>query len=288
MSRALTNGAGLEIINPDFGAIGLLALRTVFKLPPRLRETLLFGPSKLCMPLQKVLIRLLGGAFLVQTRFTEGPMSGQSFTCWTSEKYFMLGSHMESEVQNLFSKMLYPGDTIYDVGGHAGYMSLLFSAIVGPSGRVFTFEPSPVNFVRVRGNIEANARCNVTVLNVAASDHEGVAAFNECGSMSSIVETAEAPSIGTSQIRTMRLDDFVYRDGNPSPAFVKLDVEGHAGPALEGMLRTLESSRPKIICELHNSEEEEHVTRILSAHRYSSYPIDREQGFPRRIMISPE
>jgi len=97
MSRVISNGAGMEIMSPDFRALGRLALAVLFRIPPRLREDILFGSSRICVPLQKVMVRLLGGAHLVETRFTDGPMRGQSFICWTSEKYFSLGSHYENE-----------------------------------------------------------------------------------------------------------------------------------------------------------------------------------------------
>jgi Methyltransferase FkbM domain len=82
----------------------------------------------------------------------------------------------------------------------------------------------------------------------------------------------------------MRLDDFMYLDSNPQAAFIKLDVESHAGPALEGMRRILESARPTIICELQSHSGEEHFTRILIASRYVLSPIDTERKFPRRSL----
>lgn len=199
----------------------------------------------------------------------------------------MLGSHYESDAQRILMRILRPGDTVYDIGGHAGYMALFFSASIGLSGRVFAFEPSLINFPRVRHNVEANAPSNITAVNVAASDHEGAALIDERSSESAIVETVPAPSSRLSPIQTMRLDDFAFRDGNPLPTFVKIDIEGHAGPALEGMKHILEVAQPKIICELHNPSEEAHVTRILAAYRYDVTPIDRGHSFPRRVLFLP-
>jgi FkbM family methyltransferase len=284
----MPNGAGMEIVDPGFRVVGRLALRAVFAMPVSLRKTLLFGKSTVCLPLQKLLVRLLGGTFQVQTRFTEGPMCGRSFVCWSSEAYFMLGSHYERDAQRILMEILKPGDVVYDVGGHAGYMALLFSALVGKIGRVFTFEPSPVNFLRVRHNVEANGPSNITAVNVAASDHEGMALIDERSSESAIVKTIGEPDERLSSIRTIDLDDFAFRDGNPLPTFIKIDIEGHAGPALEGMRNILETAHPKIICELHNTAEEEHVTKILRTYRYQVSSIDREHGFPRRVMILPE
>ncbi len=199
----------------------------------------------------------------------------------------MLGSYYESDAQQLLMKTIKAGDIAYDVGGHAGYMALLFSALVGPTGKVITFEPSPVNFQRARQNIEANEPSNITVVNVAASDREGVALIDERSSQSAIVNTSTMKAGCLSPIQTVRLDDFGFRDGNPLPTFIKIDIEGHAGPALEGMRHILETSRPKMICELHNTNEEAHVTRILAAYHYNVVLIEKDYSYPRRVLVLP-
>lgn len=38
------------------------------------------------------------------------------------------------------------GDTVYDMGAYCGVSTYTFSACVGPSGKVFAFEPDPINF----------------------------------------------------------------------------------------------------------------------------------------------
>jgi FkbM family methyltransferase len=283
---AISNGAGMDVVLPDLRRTGRFALAILFRLPLNVRDSIIFGRSPICVRLQKVIVRLLGGTYAVATKFTEGPMRGQSFFCFTAEKYFYLGSHLEDDAQQMLLESLRPGDVCYDIGGHAGYMALLFAAIVGSTGRVYSFEPSAANFLRVQCNIDANRSKNTTVLNLAASNHEGEAVLEERGTMSSIVSTPRQ-SNGVSTIRTIRLDDFAYRDNNPVPNFIKIDVEGHAGPALEGMKRILEEARPKIICELHSIDEEEQVTRIMSCHSYQMTAIDQQRKFPRRVMICP-
>lgn len=284
--RSRSNRAGMEINAADFSRLGRLVLSVVFMIPPTLRETLLFGKSRFCLPLQKVLVRLLGGAHLVETRFTEGPMAGDTFQCWTSEKYFMLGSHVETDAQEKLAKVIHSGQVVYDIGGYAGYMSLLFSSMVGPDGRIFAFEPSPVNLPRIRHNIEKNSKVNVSVIEAAVSDQEGLVRFQECGSMSGIVTTEHREVGETADIRTIRLDDFAYRDGHPLPDFLKIDIEGHAGAAVAGMKRILAERHPTILCEFHNSDEQEQVRKTLIGHGYSFEPLDDDQEFPRRVLAT--
>jgi FkbM family methyltransferase len=286
--RLLSNRAGMEIIGVEFSGIGAFALTTIFKMRPALREALLFGKSSFCLPLQKVLFWLLGGARMVETKFTDGPMAGDTFSCWTSEKYFMLGSHLEADAQVQFAQIIRPGEIVYDVGGHAGYMSLLFSSLVGPNGRVFTFEPSPVNYPRLRRNIEANHKANVVLTNAAVSDQDGVAGFREGGTMSHIVTGNATQGDAIINVRTIRLDDFVYGESHPVPDFLKLDIEGHAGAALGGMKRILSERHPKMFVELHDESEERQATEILGANGYKFEVLERDQRFPRRVIATAD
>jgi FkbM family methyltransferase len=280
-NQALSNGAGLEIIDPAFTGFASFVLRTLFRVPPKIRETVLFGAGGIALPLQKALVRLLGGSSLVQTRFTEGPMAGDLFACWTSEKYFMLGSHVETEIQQQVELLLRPSQVAYDIGGYAGYMALLFSRLVGATGRVFTFEPSPLNYPRVRSNVDVNGRSNITIVDAAVSDHAGVASFKEGGSMSAIVGAAADHDAAGTRVKTIRLDDFVYGDGQPPPNFIKIDIEGHAGSALKGMPRILKECRPKVMCEVHDPCEEQQCIEVLSAHDYTLSALATAHAYPR-------
>src|SRR5581483_11355219 len=38
-----------------------------------------------------------------------------------------------------------PGDVVWDVGANVGYYSRMFSDLVGPTGHVVAWEPSPLN-----------------------------------------------------------------------------------------------------------------------------------------------
>jgi len=166
-------------------------------------------------------------------------------------------------------------------------MALLFSAMVGPTGRVFTFEPSPVNYARLERNVNANRRTNLTVVKSAASDREGEAFIEGRGTISAILENGKEASAPLSRIRTIRLDDFAYGSGNATPTFVKVDVEGYAGPVLEGMRRILENAHPGILCEIHNPHEEALIRCVLTDYHYRVLPIGSEKRYPRRAMALP-
>lgn len=285
--QPMSNRAGLEFIDPGFRRIGKFLLKALFRLPLSTRERVFFGTSATSLPLQKVLRRSLGGAFLIRARFTEGPLSPHLFECQSTEKYFMLGNGVESGFQGRAAKLVRQNDTVYDIGAHVGYMALLFSRLCGHNGHVFAFEPSPLNFPRLRRNIEENSIANITPVQAAASDKEASVRFLENGSMSSIIAQEDANEPGRATwIHTIRLDDFVYRDTNSPPDFVKIDIEGHAGRCLGGMQRILREHRPLLVLEVHSDVETLQVRSILERSGYSLEGIDALDRFPRHIVAT--
>jgi ubiquinone/menaquinone biosynthesis C-methylase UbiE len=45
------------------------------------------------------------------------------------------------------------GDVILDLGANIGYCALMEAKMVGPTGKIYAVEPSPINFNRLKENI---------------------------------------------------------------------------------------------------------------------------------------
>ena len=52
----------------------------------------------------------------------------------------------ELPVENFLVQFLKEGDVCIDVGANVGFYTLLTSALVGESGRIYAFEPTPRTF----------------------------------------------------------------------------------------------------------------------------------------------
>ena len=74
---------------------------------------------------------------------------------------FGQGQLYEAETSYFLGNILAPGDTFIDIGAHVGYFSMLGSALVGPYGRVFSFEPEASNWNQLLEHIEINGVRNV-------------------------------------------------------------------------------------------------------------------------------
>jgi FkbM family methyltransferase len=74
---------------------------------------------------------------------------------------------MGAEQKRFYEKLLRPGSTVVDVGANQGLYSLLFSKLVGPQGRVFSFEPDPALFQSLQNNCYRNGATNIKYFNCA-------------------------------------------------------------------------------------------------------------------------
>jgi len=81
-----------------------------------------------------------------------------------------ISGRWEPNVTAALPGVLTPGDVFLDIGAHIGYFTVLAARLVGPTGHVYAFEPSPATFRRLQKNIELNDFSNVTAYEVAVGD----------------------------------------------------------------------------------------------------------------------
>ena len=151
----------------------------------------------------------------------------------------------EKETTLLFERLIKPGMVIVDVGAHVGYYSLLAARLVGPAGKVYSFEPDPDNHSLLLKNIEYNGYHNIRVANYAISNRLGSATLYNTALDSgrhSIYQHG-LPQRGTVTVDTMPMDTFLEGEGWPRIDLVKIDVEGAELDVLKGMEQLIGRSR---------------------------------------------
>ena len=141
------------------------------------------------------------------------------------------------------------GAVFLDVGAHWGFYALLAHK-TGWFERVVAIEPDPVNFAQLQANLFLNgASAAIEALRLAASDCAetfGLKVDNRNRGGNQLVETRD--DLATCQ--AARLDtvlDFVDR-----LLVVKIDVEGHEEPAIEGLLAVLARNHCVLQIEIWN------------------------------------
>ena len=76
----------------------------------------------------------------------------------------------EPDQTEIVKKYVHEGDIVIDVGAHVGYYTLLMAQLVGKNGKVYSFEPDPVNFQLLKKSVEINEFENVILIQKAVSD----------------------------------------------------------------------------------------------------------------------
>jgi len=181
-------------------------------------------------------------------RIIQGPIKGSRWVVGAGTHGCWLGSY-ELSKQHRFTAELRPGWVIYDVGANVGFYSLLAARCVGPSGRVFAFEPVPENLAYLRRHVALNALAQVTVYPIAVSDTCAHLRFTRGANRS----TGHLDNSGDLEVKTVTLDNFVFGQGNPPPQIMKVDVEGAEIRVLCGAQRILEIHRPLLFLATHGA-----------------------------------
>jgi FkbM family methyltransferase len=154
-----------------------------------------------------------------------------------------------------FRDAVLPGHVALDVGANVGAYALLLGQWVGPTGRVFAFEPAPDVHAALARHISLN-RLDDIVRPVAAalSDRETEAPLVLSGTAG---ESRLAVPGDTGDVRSVSLttiDRFCVREGL-APDFIKIDVEGWELSVLRGARDTIRSrgAALALFVELHPS-----------------------------------
>jgi FkbM family methyltransferase len=140
------------------------------------------------------------------------------------------------------------GMCVFDVGANIGYYTLLAARAVGPSGRVYAFEPEPHNFELLTRNVAENGFTNVRPVNAAVSNRAGVVRLHlddaNFGAHSFDPGSVRNSSGRSVEAETVQLDDFADEARAFAGVLVKVDVQGAEGLVVEGGRRLL--ALPKV------------------------------------------
>lgn len=210
-------------------------------------------------------------AGLHELRVWSGPLSGAYIrTPKLSRLSFSLGTY-QRHVTRALQASVKPGMVAYDLGAHIGYFSLILTRLVGPGGKVFAFEPDPSNLRALRHNLAVNKGRNVKVVPSVVADESAPVLFAtfQFSSVSHIATTRTPGDATLVEVPSVRLDDFVYRDGNPPPSVIKIDVEGAEARVFAGAERLLKTARPVVVVEVSPKTFDE-VGRRMTGYGYKS------------------
>tara|TARA_X000000950_G_scaffold41957_1_gene46138 strand:+ start:28268 stop:29158 length:891 start_codon:yes stop_codon:yes gene_type:complete len=163
---------------------------------------------------------------------------------------------IEESVASFIINFASEGDCLIDVGAHFGFFSLLMADIVGKTGSVHSFEPTPSTFTVLKKNISFDN--NIFINRNAIWDLDTEIELNDYGPSSSAFNSIhesrdkrkyEKAIKNKIKVKTLRLDDYV-RDHQISPKLIKIDAESAEYQVLKGMDNILSKMEPLLCIEL--------------------------------------
>jgi FkbM family methyltransferase len=142
---------------------------------------------------------------------------------------------LTAEVRDLFLHDYRPrrGDTVFDVGAGIGAGALLFSRLVGESGRVVSLEAHPRTYERLVSLCRANQLENVTPLQVAASNQDGQVVISDIDHY--LQNTVLGLGNEGSEVPARRIDTIAARLGVTGIDLLTMNIEGAERLAIGGL-----------------------------------------------------
>lgn len=163
--------------------------------------------------------------------------------------------NIEADVLAVIKAHVRPGSTAVDVGSNVGIHALTLAAVVGPSGSVTCFEPTPHIATALERTLRLNGFSDrAHVHREAVTDKPGHVTFYRAhhGPMSSIFSLPDFMAAEEIQVPATTLDERIPHGSRVD--FVKIDVEGAEPNVWRGMRRIVaENSQLQIVLEWSSS-----------------------------------
>lgn len=188
---------------------------------------------------------------------------------------------LDRKITWICRRLLKAGATALDIGANIGMVTVSMAALVGETGRVYSFEPNPALVRRLRQTIDRNGFQQVTLHPVALGPQEcsldlRVPKIN-AGS-GSLVRNSDCSECATVSVPVKKLSDIGKEIDTVQ--LMKMDVEGYEAEVLKGGHEFLERVHPDaILFELnaHDGSKLSHhpVVRTLTECNYAFIRIEK-------------
>lgn len=201
-----------------------------------------------------------------------------------STSIYIRRDNYEPELKAI-SRFLGHGDVALDIGGSFGIFALFMSSYVGPTGKVYSFEPGQFSFAQLSANVRLNNRSDRVILhNVAASDQKSEIRLAHLHDSPVNFSIGEIADVQGETVHADRIDDILPEIEQNRVRFIKIDVEGYELTALTGCRVIIERNHPVIMFEVsrpalaRQNLRPEDVYNFLAAFGYS-FKIFQEGQF---------
>ena len=190
-----------------------------------------------------------------------------SQTFCRAEVILSMYGNPEQEDFDFMSRLLNSGDVILDIGGNVGLVSLLLLHDNPDIGEIYSFEPLPVTFEKMKKNLSLNGNPEkIHPVNIGMSNKSGSFDFylpgaDEAASMQPNMddyymrESIDGIYTGRKKMEKIvcqvsTIDDFIAQRKIKKVNFIKIDVEGNGHNVLLGGADVLAKYKPIVYVEM--------------------------------------
>jgi FkbM family methyltransferase len=180
----------------------------------------------------------------------------------------------EDEIKFL-RRLLKRGQRVIDIGANYGVYTLSMAKAVGPTGRVWAFEPASSTASRLAEGITVNNFAHVTLERSALSSSSGTArlSLNQDSELNSLVR-GNSPANATETVPLATLDQLIESAGWQDIEFVKMDAEGEEANILRGGKRFFSEMSPLVQYEVKaDTHLHMDLVQAFAALGYGSYRL---------------
>lgn len=147
-----------------------------------------------------------------------------------------------SDVLTDIIKELNPSGIFIDIGANIGYYSFLASKHFGKRGKIFSFEPSYREYIRLVKGIHKNKLVNIIPFNACLSNFTGdlIMDIEESHTGLNKIQIIDSNCLSTNRVSVFKLDDIIGLFQLKCIDLIKIDVEGAEYLVILGMKDSLQ------------------------------------------------
>lgn len=220
-----------------YGMERIPGLRTLYrKAYARLAEDRL---HELVLPSMRLLVDLRDTSIVPSLRFTKS---------------------YEATFSRAIDSLLLPGDTVVDVGAHVGYHAVRMAQIVGPTGKIYAYEPEPELRHLLTLNLLRNsvAEWSTVYTEAVGSDQQNGKLWRNGSNTggASLIELCVDEISSCEPVNVVDLDhhlDTLSAAALPI-GLIKVDVQGCEFAVIEGAAGILNDQRPILAFEYNPTQ----------------------------------
>jgi FkbM family methyltransferase len=221
-------------------------------IPASMMSRVVRGMTRRCKQIRNTIEWRAGHALRREAPWSRNRWGQRYQAISLSEYHYLRDGNPETFESRLIERLLRPGMTIVDVGANHGMFSMEAAHLVGRSGVIHAFEPTPSTRALLVNNLAVNGLDNVKVFPCALGEAPGTAQLRIHRELSGLNTLAprditwnrkELHADEVIEVPITTLDAHAEAEGLSRIDFLKIDVEGFELSVIRGARGLLRSGR---------------------------------------------